>query len=205
MKVLITISFLSLMFFYEKVKVWKENKGVVIVEAEHVQNRNALPPYWQLERSIKGFEKTGFVQWKGLSLTKDTYDEIDEGRILTFYISIEQEGNYYLKTKGICLDELEADLLVRINNNEWKKFTITNDGKVNWDNNPMENSYPIFLPLGYHKIEVAGITSGFLLDKFILAHGSLFTSESFHDFVKNYNDKKESRNEYVVDENFPLR
>ncbi len=205
MKLLVALGMISSFLIVEKVKVWKEKNGIVVVEAEHVQNRNALPPYWELAREVSGYEGLAFVQWKGASYVREVYEDVNRGRILTYYVSIEKEGNYYIKTKGFCLDEEQAELIVRINGGEWKKFVIPNDGNVNWDINSLQDSYPIFFPFGYHKVEIASVSEGFLFDRFILVHGSLAETAGDENFAVPYSSKKESRNEYVEDENFPIR
>ena len=205
MKLAIVLSLLSLFIYAEKIKVWKEKAGVVIAEAEHVQNRNSLPPYWEIVRFLKGFEDDGFVQWKGTSYLKESYEDITEGRILTYHISVQKEGDYYLKIKGICFDETQANVLVRINSGDWKNFVIENDGNVNWDSNQASDSYPVFFPMGYHKVEIAGVNSGFLFDKFMLVNGSLFDLQGKENFAIPYEEKRESKNEYISDETFPVR
>lgn len=205
MKLLIAISLVLPFFIAEKVKVWKESRGVVVVEAEHNQDRNKLPANWEVAESLQGYESVVFLQWKGTSYISPTFDQITDRRVVSYYVAIQKEGDYYLKIKGICFDEKETMVLIKVNNGDWKSFTIPNNGEVNWDINPVAESYPVFLPMGYHKISIAGVSSGFLFDKFIMVHSSLIDIDPDNNFASTYDKSKESKNEYVVDEYFPER
>ena len=185
-----------------KIKVWKEKRGLVVVEAEHSQERNDLPIYWASSTVVQGYSGTGFLRWSGTSFINKEFSEIDYERIITYYVDIDKEGVYYMKIKGTIFDEPSANILVRIDNSEWKQFIIPNNGSVAWDINPLEESYPFFFQHDFHKIDIAGTSSGFLFDKFALLHESLIDPAADSINTKLLDYQRESRSQYLPADQF---
>jgi len=202
MKLSILLVLTFLLIPSEKIKVWKEKKGIVVLEAEHSQDRNDLPVYWSTSTAFQGYTGTGFLRWSGAGYINDDFSNVDEERIITYYVAVETEGVYYIKLKGTIFDEVSANVLVKIDNSEWKKFTIQNNGSVSWDVNTVSDSYPVFMQNDYHKIEIAGISSGFMFDKFALIHESLIDPSSDMIDTSIIDGVKESRSQYLPEELF---
>lgn len=190
--------------FSEKIKVWKEKRGIAVVEAEHIQIRNDLHPYWVSEKLVDGYSGTGYVMWGGASYIKADYSDLYDERILTFYVSVSKEGVYYVKIKGLCLDEWESRLLVRINGKDWHNYTIANQRTFGWDLNGKKDLCGAFMQLGYHKIEIAAIDAGFMLDKLAVVHQDEFSEEGWPDRLM-LETTKESRSEYLPSSHFKQR
>lgn len=177
----------------EKIKVWKENGGVAVIEAEHIQTRNDLPLYWSRAHTIEDYSGTGYLYWTGSSFPKEDYTALDEERILEYHAAIRREGVYYVKIKGLCVDEYEASVLIRINGSDWHTYTIRNEKTFSWDINIQAALCAAFLPLGYHKIEIAAVSAGFMVDKLQMVH----ESEMEEDVIEKLERNNEARSEYI--------
>mgnify|MGYP000194576035 CR=1 FL=1 len=205
MKISLILIPLLLMLPAEKVKVWKEKKGVVVLEAEHIQARNDPPSFWKSVNVMDGYSGTGMLQWSGSTYIEDNNEYMYDDRIINLYVMIEKEGVYYFKLKGTIIDEPQARIFVSINSSDWNLYHIPNTGSFTWDTNTIKNCYPVFFPQGYHRIEVAAATTGFLFDKAVLFHESQIDTSIDSVDMSHFDHMKESGSRYVTDEYFPKR
>lgn len=199
MKFYLILLFISMLTPPDKIKVWKERGGNATFEAEHIQTRNDLPLYWSRAREVGGYSGTGYLYWGGTSFLRDDYEGLDDERILEYYVSIQKEGVYFVKIKGLCIDEYESQVLVRIKGSDWHQYVVRNENAFSWDVNERKALCSAFLQMGYHKIELAGISSGFMVDRFEMIHESELNNGEVDISIL---DGKESSSEYLKAERF---
>jgi len=189
----------------EKVKVWKERGGEVIIEAEHLEDRNQMPVFWKRSTVIDGYHGTGYVEWIGLEKNYLTipYDSVYKDRILTYFVEIKQGGVYYVKLVGYHEKGVgDNEVYVSVKEGEWQTFRIHQHDQFTCDNNEKKESYPFFLQYGYHKIELIGKRKGFKLDRVVLVHEDN-VPQTWNQLENDcWDNDNESPNEYVVRDYF---
>ena len=178
-------------------KVWKENNGIVIIEAENNQDKKSNENGWKLKKIPKGYTGKGYYQWNGVGLwhKPSAYDSLPAERILTYYFEIEKEGVYYAKLRNYHLQEDgDNDVFLSINKSDWNKVYDHQESQWTWDENgKWEDKYPHFFKKGIYILQLGGRSVGFGVDKIALFHETLAPDPWSACDTTLWSDTKESK------------
>jgi hypothetical protein len=151
-------------------KVWVEKNGLAVIEAEHVAH---LPPAsgWKLEKTLTGYMGSGYLVWRGRAdwgPESRPYDSIPEPEVrLSYQVQISTPGTYYLKVRNQHQHEDgDNDVWTSVNGSAWGKTYDWQQHEWSLDERGTWAKY--VLPPGLHKVELAGRSRGFAVDRLIL-------------------------------------
>lgn len=155
----------------DDIRVFQEQKGIVIIEAENVE----ISEGWKLESKVEGFSGDGYLTWE-----LPTNVSADGQGLLAYRFKIENEGTYTVKIRNYhaCEDFTECnDIFLRMNDTEWRKNF--NHTLVEWDWNSQQDINHVFsdasydLEKGVHILYLSGRSQDFSIDKIAIFHSSI--------------------------------
>lgn len=153
-----------------QVPVWKQNKGVIVIEAERALHYSPSSA-WVHENVLPGFHGEGYVVWRGQpdwGPEERPYDSIsDPSRILAYRINIVTPGTYKVKVLNRHLKkDGDNDVWVSVNAGPWGK---TYDWQVDEWSVDERGKWALYqLQKGIYTIEIAGRSSGFCIDRILI-------------------------------------
>lgn len=151
-------------------KLWLEKDGIAVIEAESAPN---LPKSsgWVKGDTLQGYYGSGYMVWRGTGdwgPESRPYDSItQETRILTYHVEIQKAGIYYLKLRNQHQHEDgDNDVWTSVNGSDWGKTYDWQENEWSLDERGIWAKYT--LEKGINKVELAGRSQGFSVDRIFL-------------------------------------
>lgn len=158
-------------------KVWLEDNGFVIIEAENVWQGIPENSDWKTHITHGNFSGLGYVKWEGTSMVghnkdKITYADMPEDRILCYLFKITKPGRYYWRVRNIHeREDGDNDCFVSMNKTYFEKVYDWDTLKFTWDETGQWASR--ILEPGIYEIALAGRSEGFAVDRIVIFHEDL--------------------------------
>lgn len=195
--VLAGLLFLPLVAQSQKLKVWTEQDGMVIIEAENyqpeIQENEVL---FRLMKSPEGFSGKGYLVWEGKGHWKDRlpYDSLPPFRSIKYFVKINSPGTWFAKVRNYHLEEDgDNDIYISINQGNWNKVYDHQAKEWTWDENgKWEDSHPQYLKPGIYKLEIAGRSVGFGIDRITLFEEKYYPATQENHQLQPWFSKQES-------------
>ncbi len=158
-------------------KIWTEENGFVIIEAEEVCEKCLRDDCWKLTAEPKGYSGSGYIVWKGSDLTghdKEVveYNDMPEDRKIVYQVKINKAGRYYWRLRNIhSLEDGDNDAFVSVNKGAFSKTYDWDENEFTWDETGKWASR--VLESGIINFEIAGRSHGFGIDRISIFHEDL--------------------------------
>lgn len=156
-------------------KIWTEENGIVVIEAENSQNGIPDDNGWSFKNSPEGFSGPGYVKWTGSALTgKDNehkdYQDIKDYRKLTYHFKINKTGIYYWRVRNYHNKrDGDNDCFVSVNKGIFRKTVDKDTLQWSWDDTP-KTAYKILNDPGIYEFALGGRSKNFCVDRIVIFH-----------------------------------
>jgi hypothetical protein len=162
----IFLSLISRSYTQEK-KLWLGEKGIYLLEAEHMEPTQLSDNYWQKYTDISDYSGSGYIKfnghWQTPATSVDYYHQIKE-RQITSWLKVDATGDYLIKVRNYhLLHDGDNDFWWSLNNSDWTKSGNSIQNEWTW------NSIGVFkLEKGIHKFQISGRSTGFCIDRILI-------------------------------------
>lgn len=159
-----------------KEKIWIENAGYVIIEAENGNNYLENLAGWKFSKSLQGYTGSGYCTWLGENdwgKESRPYEEIEEQhKILSFKVQINNPGDYFIKLRNVHMKtDGDNDVWASVDQSKWTKMYDHQTRTWTWDETGRWAKYK--LENGISVIQLAGRSNGFSVDRVVLHRDGL--------------------------------
>lgn len=151
-------------------RIWDGKDGVVVIEAENMQNYNESTSSWKVYTTVPGYTGTSALRaTKGntynAAFTRNYTQITDPTAKLTYFFMVDSDGDYIINVRNRHeLLDGDNDVWISVNESQWKKQYDHTEGEYSYD----ESDYSYNLARGLNKVEFAPRSNNFCLDRIVV-------------------------------------